>query len=183
AAKDQGERPAEPADQPPIPAPIPSPVNVPNPPINAPTTTSPPRKGQPSGVAEDPLTLTALSTLVSKFTQKITSLKSELKDTKKTLGTAIITLVGRVKKLEGALKKRKRKPIISDSDDDAEIVENEIDMDSLLALANALLAEQQSSFITPSKDNNSEESQEQDISSSTLAAAHILSQTKLHAER
>ncbi|GJZ15212.1 putative ribonuclease H-like domain-containing protein [Tanacetum coccineum] len=207
AAEDQGERPAEPADQPPIPAPIPSPVNVPNPPIIAPTTTSPPRKGtnippsdhdqpsssrlnepdeepltstfvedetaggsfhespprsheatpsagQPSGVVEDPLTLTALSSLVSK-----------------------------VKKLEGALKKRKRKPVISDSDDDAERVEKEIDMDSLLALANASLAEQQSSFVTPSKDNDSGESQEQDISYSTLAAAHILSQTKLHAER
>ncbi|GJX89049.1 hypothetical protein Tco_0341063, partial [Tanacetum coccineum] len=231
-----GERPAEPADQPPIPDPIPSSVNVPSPPIIVLTTTSPPRKGtnippsdhdqssssrlndpdeepltstfvedetaggsfhdslprsheatsfagQPLGVAEDPLTLTALSSLVSKFMQKTTSLESELKDTKKTLGTAIITLVGRVKKLEGALKKRKRKPVISDSDDDAERVEKEIDMDSLLALANASLAEQQSSFVTPSKDNDSGESQEQDISSSTLAAAHILSQTKLHAER
>ncbi|GJR87971.1 hypothetical protein Tco_0211982 [Tanacetum coccineum] len=45
AGEDQGERPAEPADQSPIPAPMPSPVNVPNPPIIAPTTTSPPRKG------------------------------------------------------------------------------------------------------------------------------------------
>ncbi|GKD60089.1 hypothetical protein Tco_1297598 [Tanacetum coccineum] len=71
-----------------------------------------PSAGQPSGVAEDPLTLTALSSLVSKFMQKTTSLETELKDTKKTLGTAIITLVGRVKKLEGALKKRKREPII-----------------------------------------------------------------------
>ncbi|GJS90733.1 putative nucleotidyltransferase, ribonuclease H [Tanacetum coccineum] len=240
--EDQGERPAEPADQPPIPDPIPSPVNVPNPPIIASTTTSPPKNGtnippsdhdQPSSsrlnepdeepltstfgddetaggsfhespprsheatviplqdqkknppirVAEDPLTLTALSSLVSKFMQKTTSLESELKDTKKTLGTTIITLVGRAKKLEGALKKRKRKPVISDSDDDAERVEKEIDMDSLLALANASLAEQQSSFVTPSKDKDSGESQEQDISSSTLAAAHILSQTKLHAER
>ncbi|GJR56836.1 hypothetical protein Tco_1498998 [Tanacetum coccineum] len=182
-------------------------VNVPNPPIIAPTTTSPPRKGtnippsdhdqpsssrlnepdkepltftfvedetvggsfhespprsheatpsagQPSGVAEDPLTLTALSFLVSKFMQKTTSLESELKDTKKILGTAIITFVGRVKKLEGALKKRKRKPVISDYDDDAEIMEKEVDMDSLLALANASLAEQQSSFVTPSKDKH-----------------------------
>ncbi|GJQ93459.1 reverse transcriptase domain-containing protein [Tanacetum coccineum] len=45
AVEDQGERPAKPADQPPIPALLPSPVNVPNPPIIAPTTTSPPRKG------------------------------------------------------------------------------------------------------------------------------------------
>ncbi|GKF33498.1 hypothetical protein Tco_0106698 [Tanacetum coccineum] len=147
AAKDQGERPAEPADQPPIPDLIPSP------PRSHEVT---PSAGQPSGVAEDPLTLTALSSLVSKFMQKTTSLESELKDTKKTLGTAIITLSGERK---------------------------EIDMDSLLALANASLAEQRSSFVTPSKDNDSGESQEQDISYSTLAAAHILSQTKLHAER
>ncbi|GJR14392.1 hypothetical protein Tco_0797044 [Tanacetum coccineum] len=236
AVEDQGERPAEPADQPPIPDPIPSIVNVLNLPIIEPTTTSPPKEGtnippsdhdqpsssrlnepdgepltstfvedktaggsfyessprsheetpsagQPSGVAEDPLTLTALSSLVSKFMQKTTSLESELKDTKKTLETAIITLVRRVKKLEGVLKKRKRKPVISDSDDDAERVEKEIDMDSLLALANASLAEQQSSFVTPSKDKALGESQEKDISSSTLEATHILSQTKLHAER
>ncbi|GKG66481.1 hypothetical protein Tco_0701750, partial [Tanacetum coccineum] len=44
AAEDQGEGPAETADQPPIPDPIPSPVNVPNPPIIAPPTTSPPIK-------------------------------------------------------------------------------------------------------------------------------------------
>ncbi|GKG23030.1 hypothetical protein Tco_0388333, partial [Tanacetum coccineum] len=38
AAEDQGERPAEPADQPLIPAPIPSPVNVPNEPDREPLT-------------------------------------------------------------------------------------------------------------------------------------------------
>ncbi|GJW20409.1 hypothetical protein Tco_0031031, partial [Tanacetum coccineum] len=205
-AKDQGKRPAEPANQPPIPAPIPSPVNVPNPPIIAPTTTSPPRKGtniplsdhdQPSSSRHnepdaEPLTSTFVEDKTAEGSfhespprshEATPSAEFELKDTKKTLGTAIITLVRRVKKLEGALKKRKRKPVISDSDDDAERVEKEIDMDSLLALANASLAEQQSSFVTPSKDNDSGESQEQDISSSTLAAAHILSQTKLHAER
>ncbi|GJZ43524.1 hypothetical protein Tco_0590779 [Tanacetum coccineum] len=119
AAEDQGERPAEPANQPPILAPISSPVNVPNPPIIAPTTTSPPRKGPFNS------NNTALLPLVSKFMQKTTSLESELKDTRKTLGTAIITLVGRVKNLEGALKKRKRKLIIFDSDDDAERLKDE----------------------------------------------------------
>ncbi|GKE08725.1 hypothetical protein Tco_1412276 [Tanacetum coccineum] len=239
-AEDQGERPAEPADQPPIPAPKPSPVNVPNPPIIAPTTTSPPRKGtnippsdhdqpsssrlnepdeepltstfvedetaggsfhespprsheatpsagQPSGVAEDPLTLTATSSLVSKFMQTTTSLESELKDTKKTLGTAIITLVMRVKKLKDqdfdipAQQKKRQQEVqaaaMHYTDDDwitimAKIQEKEEET-----------AEQRSSFVTPSKDNDSGESQEQDISYSTLAAAHILSQTKLHAER
>ncbi|GKG64070.1 hypothetical protein Tco_0649320, partial [Tanacetum coccineum] len=73
--------------------------------------------------------------------------------------------------LEGALKKRKRKSVISDSNDDAERVEKEIDMDSLLALENASLAEQQSSFIKPLKYTDPGEYQEQDISPSTLVAA------------
>ncbi|GKF42056.1 hypothetical protein Tco_0125398, partial [Tanacetum coccineum] len=90
AAEDQGERPAEPADQPPIPAPILSPVNVPNEPDEEPLTSTfvedettggsfheaTPFAGQPSGVAKDPLTLTALSSLVSKFMQKTTSFES-----------------------------------------------------------------------------------------------------------
>ncbi|GJT13725.1 hypothetical protein Tco_0860767 [Tanacetum coccineum] len=180
AAKDQGERPAKPADQPPIPAPIPSPVNVPNLPIIAPTTTSPPRKGtnippsdhdQPSSSRlnepdEEPLT----STFVEDETTRGSFYESPPRsheatpsavyaknNIKKTLGTAIITMVGRVKKLEGALKKRKRNPVISYSDDDAKRVEKEIVMDLLLALENASLAEQQSSFVTPSKDNDSGE--------------------------
>ncbi|GKD18088.1 hypothetical protein Tco_1207246, partial [Tanacetum coccineum] len=67
-AEDQGERPAEPADQPPIPAPIPSLVNVLNLPIIAPTTTLPPNippsdHDQPSSSRlnepdEEPLTST-----------------------------------------------------------------------------------------------------------------------------
>ncbi|GJW39609.1 hypothetical protein Tco_0065454 [Tanacetum coccineum] len=110
-----------------------------------------PSAGQTSGGAEDPLSLTALSSLVLKFMQKTESLESELKDTKMTLGNAIITL--------------------------------DIDMESLLALANASLAAQQSPFVPPSKDTALGESPSQDFSSSTLEAAHILSQSKLHAEK
>ncbi|GJT07845.1 hypothetical protein Tco_0842307 [Tanacetum coccineum] len=104
AAEAQGERPAELADQPPIPDPIPSPP---------------------------------------KFMQKTTSLESELKDTKKTLGTAIITLSG-----------------------------EKNDMDSLLALENASLAEQQSSFVTPSKNKDSGVSSRTRIKLYTLS--HLL---------
>ncbi|GJT89904.1 hypothetical protein Tco_1078749, partial [Tanacetum coccineum] len=99
-----------------VPQPIPEPIHVPI--------------RQPSGVVEDPLTLTTLSSFVSKLMQKTKSLESELKDTKETLRNAIITLVRRVKKLEGELKRRKRKSIISDFDDDAKRVEQDIDMAS-----------------------------------------------------
>ncbi|GKB19640.1 hypothetical protein Tco_0853563 [Tanacetum coccineum] len=100
AAEDQGERPAEPADQPPIPAPIP---NIPpsdhdqpsssrlNEPDEEPLTSTfvedeiaegsfhkslprsheaTPFAGQPFGVAEDPLTLTALSSFVPSLYRK-----------------------------------------------------------------------------------------------------------------
>ncbi|GJS61986.1 hypothetical protein Tco_0656770 [Tanacetum coccineum] len=123
---------------------------------------SPPRSyeatpfvGQPSGVAKDLLTLTALSSFVFKYVQKTKSLEFELKNTKKTLGTAVKVLVERVKKLERKLKRRKKKMVISDSDDDADRMEQEIDMDLLIALENASLAKQQSSFVTPSKDRAS----------------------------
>ncbi|GKF55309.1 hypothetical protein Tco_0165649, partial [Tanacetum coccineum] len=89
-----------------------------------------PSAGQTSGGAEDPLSLTTLSSLFLKFLQKTESLESELKDTKMTLGNAIITL--------------------------------DIDIESLLALANASLAAQQSPFVPPSKDTASGESPSQD---------------------
>ncbi|GKE39343.1 hypothetical protein Tco_1462748, partial [Tanacetum coccineum] len=90
---------------------------------------------------------------------------------------------GGSKKLEVCSKEAKRKSVISESDDEAEKKEQDIDMESLLALANASLAAQQSPFVTPSKDTASGESQVKDFSPSTLAAAHILSQSKLHAEK
>ncbi|GJU58272.1 putative ribonuclease H-like domain-containing protein [Tanacetum coccineum] len=50
-------------------------------------------------------------------------------------------------------------------------------------LGKCFTTEQQSSFVPPSKITNSGETQEQDIAIVTLAAAHILLQTKQHAER
>ncbi|GJV33197.1 hypothetical protein Tco_1393597 [Tanacetum coccineum] len=49
---------------------------------------------------------------------QIRALETELKDTKKTLGGAVLTLVGRVKHLEVRLKKRKRTVVLSDSEDE-----------------------------------------------------------------
>nr|GEX21981.1 JmjC domain-containing protein [Tanacetum cinerariifolium] len=82
--------------------------------------TSPPRSsqappaGQPSGGEEDPITLTALSSVVS-------------------------TLVQKVKTLEVKLKTKKRKLVVSDSDQEDGDTQY-VDLDALRALANAAVA-------------------------------------------
>nr|GEV50296.1 hypothetical protein [Tanacetum cinerariifolium] len=84
--------------------------------------TSPPRSsqappaGQPSGGAEDPITLTALSSVVSTLVQKVHSWESELKDHKKLFKDVVGKLVKKVKALEVKLKTKKRKIVVSDSD-------------------------------------------------------------------
>ncbi|GJR65399.1 hypothetical protein Tco_0011464 [Tanacetum coccineum] len=68
---------------------------------------------------------------------------------KRTLGTTIITCWGESQKAGRCAYERGKGNLITDIlYDDAERVEKEIDMDSLLALENASLAEQQSSFVT-----------------------------------
>ncbi|GKA19916.1 hypothetical protein Tco_0699831 [Tanacetum coccineum] len=61
---------------------------------------------------EDSLKVKELSLLVPKLELKIGSLEKELKDTRKTFGNAILTLVDRVKSLEVALKRKSKKVIL-----------------------------------------------------------------------
>nr|GEU38868.1 ribonuclease H-like domain-containing protein [Tanacetum cinerariifolium] len=104
--------------------------------------TSPPRSsqappaGQPLGGAEDPITLTTLSFVVSTLVQRVHSLESELKDHKKLFKDVVGKLVKKVKALEVKLKTKKRKMVMSDSDleDDGQ---QDMDLDALRALANA----------------------------------------------
>ncbi|GJZ33621.1 hypothetical protein Tco_0579057 [Tanacetum coccineum] len=180
-----GEEPAGQAGSQPTPSPIPIPSSHtdPQPPIIEPSTNSPPRADtiippfdhdQPSSLRlnetdEEPLTSTFMAdeSASGSFHEtpprsyeatpstgqplgKTESLESELKNTKKTLGTA---------------------------------VKQEFDMDSLNALADASLADQQSPFVTPSKDKPSGETLGKDFSPSTLEAAQILSQSKMQAKR
>nr|GEV67526.1 hypothetical protein [Tanacetum cinerariifolium] len=104
--------------------------------------TSPPRSfqappaGQPSGSAEDPITLTALSSVVSTLVQKVHSLKSELKDHKRLFKDVVGKLVKKVKALEVKLKTKKRKLAVSDSDQEDDGTQD-MDLDALRALANA----------------------------------------------
>ncbi|GKG17891.1 hypothetical protein Tco_0372189 [Tanacetum coccineum] len=97
---------------------------------------SPPRStpaspaGHTSGGEEDPITLTALSSVVS------TSLETELKTHKKLFKEVVGKLVKQVKAMEVKLKSKKRKVVVSDSDKD-DGGEQDVDLDALHALANA----------------------------------------------
>nr|GEW61748.1 hypothetical protein [Tanacetum cinerariifolium] len=107
--------------------------------------TSPPRSshtlpaGQPLGGVEDPITLTALSSVVSTLVQKVHSLEAELHDHKKLFKDVVGKLVKKVKTLEVKLKTKKRKMVVSDSDEKDGTTPN-VDLDALRALANAAVA-------------------------------------------
>ncbi|GJR13079.1 hypothetical protein Tco_0795731 [Tanacetum coccineum] len=143
AAVDQGEGSAQPAEphhtpvdpisstsQPPIPSPHPSPPHPsplhhspPHSPPQSPPHLSPPRsyeaplpEGNTSGSAEDSMQLKELMVLVPTLVTRINSLEKELKDTKQTLGNAVLKLVKKVKSLEKALKRKSKKVLISESE-------------------------------------------------------------------
>ncbi|GKA44559.1 hypothetical protein Tco_0737283 [Tanacetum coccineum] len=154
---------------PPIPEPIPEPMpepdqpqdhlsTPPRPPTSDPFTStnvedeplggsfhaSPPRStqappaGHTSGGAEDLITLTALSSVVSTFVQKVNSLETELKAHKQLFKDVVGKLVKKVKAMEVKLKPKKRKVVVSDSDQE-EGGEQAVDLDALIALANAVV--------------------------------------------
>ncbi|GJU11070.1 hypothetical protein Tco_1133466 [Tanacetum coccineum] len=103
---------------------------------------SPPRftqaspTGHASGGAEDHITLSALSSVVSTLVKKVNSLETELKAHKKLFKDVVPKLVKKVKALEVKLKTKKRKVVLSDSDQE-EGGEQAVDLDALIALANA----------------------------------------------
>ncbi|GJV01225.1 anticodon-binding aminoacyl-tRNA synthetase, class 1a [Tanacetum coccineum] len=101
-----------------------------------PRSTQAPPAGHTSGGAEDLITLTVVSSVVSTLVQKVNSLETELKDTKKLFKDVVGKLVKKVKAMEVKLKTKKRKVVVSDSDQE-EGGEQDVDLDALLALANA----------------------------------------------
>nr|GEU51335.1 ribonuclease H-like domain-containing protein [Tanacetum cinerariifolium] len=104
--------------------------------MSPPRSTQAPLVDQPSGSVEDPITLTALSSVVSTLVQKVNSLETELKDHKKLFKDVVGKLVKKVKAIEVKLKTTKRKMVVSDSDQkDGE--KQDVDLDALHALANA----------------------------------------------
>ncbi|GKB71642.1 hypothetical protein Tco_0933054 [Tanacetum coccineum] len=101
-----------------------------------PRSTQAPPAGHTSGGAEDLITLSALSSVVSTLVQKVNSLETELKAHKKLFKDVVAKLVKKVKALEVKLKTKKRKVVLSDSDQE-EGGEQAVDLDALIALANA----------------------------------------------
>ncbi|GJW47314.1 hypothetical protein Tco_0078960 [Tanacetum coccineum] len=161
----------------PTPTPIPTPTSPPPPPETEPTTDeylyekhspvhhhfSPSQEQAPSRMPMDDLLHT-----VPKLISRIDSLELDLKQTKLTMGNAIVKLVKKVKKLEGFLKRRNL--VLTDSEDE----EPE-------AQGRKSQADPQDSsiqgLVTPptTKAHASGEEQVEDISPNTLEAAKTLS--------
>ncbi|GJZ76656.1 putative ribonuclease H-like domain-containing protein, partial [Tanacetum coccineum] len=106
---------------------------------------APLHEGHTSGSIEDNLQLKELMVLVPKLVTRIANLEKELHQTKTTYGKAVLTLVERVKSLEVALKRKTKKVVVSDSED--EETENQgrkiqdIDDDSLVSLVRESMKE------------------------------------------
>ncbi|GJV56841.1 putative ribonuclease H-like domain-containing protein [Tanacetum coccineum] len=129
---------------PPIPEPIPEPMPEPDQPQDHLST--PPRQQTSDPIApvfehgqrgaEDLITLTAMSSIVSTLVQKVTLLETGLKDTKKLFKDVVGKLVKKVQAMEVKLMTKKRKVVVSDSDQE-EGGEQDVDLDALLALGYA----------------------------------------------
>ncbi|GJX19908.1 hypothetical protein Tco_0222585 [Tanacetum coccineum] len=128
---------------------------------------APLHEGYTSGSAEDSLQLKELMVLVPKLVTRIANLEKELHQIKTTYGKTVLTLVERVKSLEVALKRKKKKVVVSDSED--EETDNQgrkiqdIDDDPLVSLVRESMKEKDTDFMTPIKISASREIQEQDI--------------------
>nr|GEX19426.1 hypothetical protein [Tanacetum cinerariifolium] len=106
--------------------------------MSLPRSTPAPSESQTSGGAEDLITLTALSSIVSTLVQKVNSLETKLKDHKKLFKDVVGKLVKKVKAMEVKLRITKKKMVVSDSDQE-EGGKQYMDLDALLALANAAM--------------------------------------------
>ncbi|GJV25816.1 putative ribonuclease H-like domain-containing protein [Tanacetum coccineum] len=137
-------------------------------------------EGHTSGSAKDSLQLKELMVLVPKLVTRIANLEKELHQTKTTCGKAVLTLVERVKSLEVALKRKTKKVVVSDSEDEETKNQGrkiqDIDDDPLVSLVRESMKEKDTDFVTPTKISASREVQEQDNSPTTLEAAKTLSQ-------
>ncbi|GKF21012.1 hypothetical protein Tco_0069650, partial [Tanacetum coccineum] len=189
---------SSPHPSPPIPSPHPSPLHhspphsppqslphsPPHSPPQSPPHSSPPRsyeaplpEGNTSGSVEASLQLKELMVLVPSLVSRVTSLETELKETKQTLENVVVKLVKKVKSLETALKRKSKKVLISksegeESEDQGRKIQD-IDDDPLVSLVRESMKEKSTDFVTPTKASG--EAQEEEISPTILEAAKTLS--------
>ncbi|GJQ97098.1 putative ribonuclease H-like domain-containing protein, partial [Tanacetum coccineum] len=121
----------------------------------------------PQEHAQGQMTVDDLLQLVPQLMTRVDSLEKDLKQTKLTMGSAIVKLVKKVKKLEGILKRRN--VVFSDSEWKNLRIRRKKSDATLVSLVQGL--------VTPSKTtvNTSGEEQVEDISPNTLEAAKTLS--------
>ncbi|GKF44916.1 hypothetical protein Tco_0131468, partial [Tanacetum coccineum] len=134
-------------------------------------------QGNTSGSAEASIQLKELMVLVPSLVTKVTSLEKELKETKQTLGDAVVKLVKKVKSLEIALKRKSKKVIVSESEseepeDQGRIIQD-IDDDPLVSLVRESMKKKSTYFVTPTKASG--EAQEEEIRLTILEAAKTMS--------
>ncbi|GKD62586.1 hypothetical protein Tco_1300095, partial [Tanacetum coccineum] len=166
---------------PPIPTPTPPPIPTPTPPPPIPETEptpdehiyeeqspvhhhfSPPQEQAPSQMPMDDLLHE-----VPKLISRIDSLEMDLKQTKLTMGNAIVKLVKKVKKLEGFMKRRNL--VLTDSEEEEPEAQGRKSEDDPLDSS-------VQGLVTPptTKVNTSGEEQVEEISPNTLEAAKTLS--------
>ncbi|GJS84001.1 hypothetical protein Tco_0750542 [Tanacetum coccineum] len=115
-----------------------------------------------------PMTVDDLLQLVPQLMTRTDSLEKDLKQTKLTMGSAIVKLVKKVKKMEGILKRR-NVVLLDSEEEEPEAQGRKSQDDPLVSLVQGL--------VTPSKTtvNASGEEQVEDISPTTLEAAKTLS--------
>ncbi|GKD82219.1 hypothetical protein Tco_1349058, partial [Tanacetum coccineum] len=145
--------------------------------LPVPSTSSPPEPSPvhqhfspPQEQTHGQMSMDDLLQVVPQLISRIDSLETDLKQTKLTMGNAIVKLVKKVKKLEGFLKRRN--VVLSDSEEEeteAQGRKSQSQDDPLVSLVHGL--------ITPSKTtvNASGEEQVEDISPNNLEAAKTLS--------
>ncbi|GJR54941.1 hypothetical protein Tco_1405462 [Tanacetum coccineum] len=128
---------------------------------------SPPPSHEPeiqtSRTSEESEQLRNLLDLVPKLESRVESLEKELSDTKQTLGTAVLQLIKKVKKLENKLRQKRKR-------EETEYEKDAVDQDQDVPSQ----TDQGKTFVTPEKSKVSGEAQEEQISPSTLEAAQIL---------
>ncbi|GJT73567.1 putative ribonuclease H-like domain-containing protein [Tanacetum coccineum] len=154
----------------------------------SPPHSSPPRsykaplpEGNILGSAEASIQLKELMVLVPSLVTRVTSLEKELKDTKQTLGNAVLKLVKKVKSLEKALKRKSKKVIVfasegEEPEDHGRIIQD-IDDDPLVSLVRESMKGKSTNFVTPTKASG-EAQEEEEISPIILEAAKTLSMAK-----
>ncbi|GJV18255.1 hypothetical protein Tco_1363578 [Tanacetum coccineum] len=128
----------------------------------------------PHVAEERTMTVDDLLQLVPKLLTKVDSLETELKQTKLTMGKALVKLVKKVKKMEDVLKRRH--VVLPDSEDeDAEISSKQgrnLQEEGLDEMVRNMMKDKSEVFKTPTQ---SKTSGEEDISPTTLEAAKTLS--------